>query len=366
MNDKFDIEKLVQEKFKNFEAEVNPKLWDNIAKNIPTSSGVTTGLSLGAKSMIIGAATVVVGLVTYAVVTQTVKSDIKSELKADPKTKVKQVENIEPKLVESIEKPIVVTDQNDPLIVNNETKIIEELTKHKTENKAIFEEEGTNVLDENTTSIEAVNTKNNIESSQNQETNTQNTVEEKSNSDNVNTQANLPEKLKKPTGQIKVINTNSKNVFQFECQPKNTETLIWDFGDGTTANSETTQHVYQQPGTYLVTLTLISEDAQEFVTTQKITISSDASIDNVPNVITPNGDHMNDEFFIQSTNIKTFSIVIQNQSGQTVFESNDPNFRWDATNMSGEKVEKSIYIYYIIATGTDGTIIKRPGQLYIR
>lgn len=70
----------------------------------------------------------------------------------------------------------------------------------------------------------------------------------------------------------------------------------------------------------------------------------------LPNVITPNGDNQNDifgpfepYFFVDSVDLR-----IYNRWGGVVFETNDPDIRWDGTNQdSGGLVSDGVYFYTI-------------------
>jgi hypothetical protein len=48
------------------------------------------------------------------------------------------------------------------------------------------------------------------------------------------------------------------NAFAFAANAAFAQSLQWDFGDGTTSTEEKPVHVYQQPGTFTVTLTLVN------------------------------------------------------------------------------------------------------------
>ena len=73
------------------------------------------------------------------------------------------------------------------------------------------------------------------------------------------------------------------------------------------------------------------------------------------NVFTPDGDGINDNFYIVVENEKSFNLQIFDEQGKKVFESNDKNKFWDGTNsLTGEICKPGVYIYtyyYELNTG---------------
>ncbi|MFL5764864.1 MAG: gliding motility-associated C-terminal domain-containing protein [Bacteroidia bacterium] len=84
------------------------------------------------------------------------------------------------------------------------------------------------------------------------------------------------------------------------------------------------------------------------IDTVMVDVLQDCDIE-VPNVFTPNGDGNNDFFLINSTGIKTFSIVIYNRWGRKVYESDDISKGWDGSN-----AVDGTYFYIIHATNIKG------------
>ena len=79
-----------------------------------------------------------------------------------------------------------------------------------------------------------------------------------------------------------------------------TNLLVWNFGDGEeTQNETTTSHTYSSWGDYIVTLTLSTDAGCGDTISHTIVIEDDLIF---PNVITPNGDGINDVWAIENLN----------------------------------------------------------------
>lgn len=71
----------------------------------------------------------------------------------------------------------------------------------------------------------------------------------------------------------------------------------------------------------------------------------------LPNIITPNGDAMNDVFepFMPYSYVDSIDLKIFNRWGNLLFESTDPDIDWKARNKdSGELVSDGVYFYTIV------------------
>lgn len=67
----------------------------------------------------------------------------------------------------------------------------------------------------------------------------------------------------------------------------------------------------------------------------------------IPNIVTANGDHTNDEFYI--TNLKpNTKLYIQNRWGNIVFETDNYKNDWGGIDITGEKLVDGVYFYQLI------------------
>ena len=81
----------------------------------------------------------------------------------------------------------------------------------------------------------------------------------------------------------------------------------------------------------------------------------------IPNVFTPNNDGENDLFFITSTGLEDYDLLILNRWGNVVFETSDPKESWDGT-INGNPCSEGVYFYKLTAK-QNKTEIKKHGFL---
>lgn len=84
----------------------------------------------------------------------------------------------------------------------------------------------------------------------------------------------------------------------------------------------------------------------------------------VPNSFTPNGDGLNDYFFVQGEAIQTFKMQVFNRWGDLVFESNDVNSGWDG-RFGGALVPQGAYVYKLSASSVTGRRTTKEGTINV-
>ena len=83
----------------------------------------------------------------------------------------------------------------------------------------------------------------------------------------------------------------------------------------------------------------------------------------IPNVFSPNGDNLNDNFFINTTGMKTLNCDIFNRWGTKMYTISAPNMIWDGKTPGGESASEGTYFYILTATGYDGKTYNYQGPL---
>lgn len=89
----------------------------------------------------------------------------------------------------------------------------------------------------------------------------------------------------------------------------------------------------------------------------------------LPNAFTPNGDGVNEilQLNIPDDNLTsgTFSFVVIDRTGKTVYQTTDVHFQWEGISMNGEVVPTGDYVYYVTARDADGKLITKYSTLHI-
>ncbi|MDQ3045926.1 MAG: gliding motility-associated C-terminal domain-containing protein [Bacteroidota bacterium] len=120
----------------------------------------------------------------------------------------------------------------------------------------------------------------------------------------------------------------------------------WDFGDLTFSSFQNPFHTYTIPGIYPVCLAIQTSDGCVDTVCQDVTvIPAELSI---PNVITPNGDNIND--FLYFRYLEYFgnnNLMVFDRWGKKIFEKENYTNDWNATSFSDGT-------YYFILSTSDG------------
>lgn len=179
-------------------------------------------------------------------------------------------------------------------------------------------------------------------------------------------QGELSNELERPTDES-VLTGSADLRIHFNSNPTPAATyFLWHIYKGTqlifTRNLENLFEVFSEPAAYRVVSTVSGthcpcETCQHDST--EITVNISTSDLRVPNVFTPNGDGLNDEFRVQYRSIVEFHCWVYNRWGRLVYEWTDPAKGWDGT-INGRPAPEGAYFYVIRARGSDAN----PNQGY--
>jgi gliding motility-associated-like protein len=143
------------------------------------------------------------------------------------------------------------------------------------------------------------------------------------------------------------------------------DTYFWNFGDGQNSNDFEPAHTYNQIGFYTVSLIAANQQGCSDTISRTAYIEVyDKPILFIPNAFSPNGDGVNDVFFVSGSGFKEFYLAIFNRWGEKVFEAEDQRSGWNGTH-NGKEMEQAVYVYYVKAAFSDLTVKTFKGSLML-
>lgn len=156
---------------------------------------------------------------------------------------------------------------------------------------------------------------------------------------------------------------------KFSNQSQNAISYHWDFGDGTLDSLSTKpQHTYKVPGKY--TIRLITNRGQICADTSTLDVDFDKIKDEeiiIPNVITPNGDGLNEYLEVRGLNEQCdkFRMRVYNRWGEKLFDTNKIGNWWNGQDTEGVKLPDGVYYYVFEAEKHDGKKVKIKGDVTV-
>lgn len=125
----------------------------------------------------------------------------------------------------------------------------------------------------------------------------------------------------------------------------------WNFGDGGSSALQNPSHDYTGNG--LQTVCLTASNSNGCADTTCMTINVDAlEFINIPNVFTPDGDGINDFFFIRSSGLKEFQLDVYNRWGTLVYSTTSADSKWDGRSTAGVELSDGTYYFILKATSS--------------
>ena len=121
----------------------------------------------------------------------------------------------------------------------------------------------------------------------------------------------------------------------------------WNFGDNSSSSTQQNP-VHTFPGSGVYTITEVVFNQFGCPDTFKITVNISEGII-IPNVFTPDGDGVNDVWYIPNSGMKEFHVAIFDRWGAKVFETTADEIRWDGHSTSGHLLSDGTYYYVLKA-----------------
>jgi gliding motility-associated-like protein len=136
--------------------------------------------------------------------------------------------------------------------------------------------------------------------------------------------------------------------------------IDYDNGDSDVSTDVATVFTttFGAPGTYEVILTASNGICEDTASMIVIVLPFEPVVIHVPNIFTPNGDNVNDEFYIDVENGVSINVIILNRWGNVMAELTDFTQKWD-----GDGASEGTYFVQYTVVGKDGNTTTGQGMV---
>ena len=170
---------------------------------------------------------------------------------------------------------------------------------------------------------------------------------------------------------------------------QNASSYSWNFGNGTTINVNSLSNQYQTYTSNATIQLIASEGNCRDTAVVSVYLSICGCTDvlavnynplanaddgscyyplptvEAPNVFSPNGDGLNDFYFLSTTNTISIELSIINRWGNVVFEGSGINPAWNGKMQSGAEAPDGVYFYKYTVFGLQNQFIEGHGFLHL-
>ncbi|MBI1838613.1 MAG: gliding motility-associated C-terminal domain-containing protein [Flavobacteriia bacterium] len=156
-------------------------------------------------------------------------------------------------------------------------------------------------------------------------------------------------------------------LFEFSNNSSISNSYVWKFGDGNTSAEISPSHSYEIYGHYVITLIADNQYGCPDSVTHDINISASWAI-YAPNTFTPDGDNINEVFYLKGYGIKdkNFTLLIYNRWGQVINETHNINDGWNGTRPDETKIcQDGVYIWVVFFEDQTGDLHRKEGHVVL-
>ncbi|MCZ2442271.1 MAG: gliding motility-associated C-terminal domain-containing protein, partial [Flavobacteriales bacterium] len=134
---------------------------------------------------------------------------------------------------------------------------------------------------------------------------------------------------------------------------------LWDLGDGSQSSDWSPFHLYDNPGLYNISLTVINDLGCVDTALNQINARIETAIF-IPNSFTPNADGHNDYFMPYGNNIRQMEMWIFDRWGKNIFYTTDKESGWN-----GSEYTTGTYVYRIDIVDDEGKEYSYRGAIHL-
>ncbi|MBA3681183.1 MAG: PKD domain-containing protein [Bacteroidetes bacterium] len=136
---------------------------------------------------------------------------------------------------------------------------------------------------------------------------------------------------------------------------------LWSFGDEGSGEGPSPTHIYQNAGSYIITLTVFDNNGCSDTASKEIQVQI---LPQVPTAFTPNKDNNNDLLFVKGGPFEKILFRVYNNWGELLFETNDQKIGWDGAK-NGKDQPVGVYVWTLVVDMYNNRQVKKNGDVTI-
>jgi len=367
---KDNIEELVKNAFEQFEPEVPAHLWDNIqaqiSPNPPASQapaadgGVSAGSGFTSGSALLKIAAVALVITGGAYIAYTLMT-VSPEPDTIVEVSTEQTSSVETNKLEVVDDEISVQS--------------EEIADHKVASVSEFQSD--NYINDATETDSELSSSDNFEVGESSDESSETISEGQQNVTNpeqsgtISSGKTQAQKSAQPNTSVKKPNSEVINPVEAGILAdrvggeiplrikfwniSGAQSFEWDFGNGVKSFEASPTITFEEDGDYTVKLIVTNFDGKQLEDRMEISAYLPSTLF-APDVITPNGDGLNDFFEVKGENVSNVQFKIFRAQGSVVFEGKSIFDKWDGVDT--QNPEGINYMLQVTAIGSDGKPMK--------
>ncbi len=136
----------------------------------------------------------------------------------------------------------------------------------------------------------------------------------------------------------------------------------WQPGDAIVTSNTIDRIIAAPLDTTLITVLYTDEDGCTALDTAFIFVAVDSLIAYTPNIFTPNGDGVNDDFIVEARGVDNIELKVFDRWGELIFNVRGDQPKWDGT-FHGREMSPGVFVYEVEITFLDDRKLKRVGTV---
>lgn len=169
--------------------------------------------------------------------------------------------------------------------------------------------------------------------------------------------------LPKPESLISFVNNNNIYYFSVDNNPDNTS-ILWTIENDKFFDTDL-RHVFNKSGVYEINVQIENKHGCKNFDSRQIEVILDQAY-YLPNAFIPFSNNINSYFGPIGENLEfeAYKMIIADQTGKMVFESENPEHKWNGRlNNTGPELKEGIYLWEIITIDIFGNTETKKGRV---